>query len=321
MDLIRGTKITAFSPLARIDLDGRGLAEDLCKAYLDQILIDGFFHADPHPGNLLITEDGRLGILDLGMVARLDPRLQEQLLKLILAITEGRGHEAAQVALQIGSRLEDYDEALFRRRVAALVAGAQSSAQPVQVGRIVLGLVRNAAANGVRPPPELALLGKALLHLDDVARILDPGLDSNRVVREHSQSILRRHILKRLSPASLATSALEVYELVQQMPPRLNAFLDTVAANKLELKVNAFDEARLMDNLQKIANRIATGLLLAALIVGAALMMQVRTPFTLFGYPGLAMVLFLLAAACGFILVLSIWLNDDWRVWRHKRQR
>jgi predicted unusual protein kinase regulating ubiquinone biosynthesis (AarF/ABC1/UbiB family) len=321
MEFIRGTKVTAFSPLARIDLDVRGLAEDLCKAYLDQILIDGFFHADPHPGNLLITEDGRLGVLDLGMVARLDPKLQEQLLKLILAITEGRGHEAAQVAVQIGSRLEGYDEELFRREVVILVASGQNAAEPVQVGRIVLGLARHAAETGVRPPPELALLGKALLHLDDVARTLDPELDPNHVVREHSQSILRRHILKRLSPAGLATSALEVYELFQQMPPRLNAFLDTLASNKLELKVDAFDESRLMDNLQKIANRIASGLVLAALIMGAALLMQVHTRFTLFGYPGLAMVLFLLAVACGFVLLLSIWLNDDWRVWRNKRGR
>jgi len=321
MEFIRGTKVTALSPLARIDLDGRGLAEDLCKAYLDQILIDGFFHADPHPGNLLITEDGRLAFLDLGMVARIDPKMQEQLLKLILAITEGRGHEAAQVAVLMGSRLEGYNEDLFRREVANLVAGAQNAAEPVQVGRIVLGLARHAAETGVRPPPELALLGKALLHLDDVARTLDPNLDLNRMVRHHSQSILRRHMLKRLSPESIATSALEVYELFQQMPPRLNAFLDTLATNKLELKVDAFDESRLMDNLQKIANRIATGLVLAALIMGAALMMQVRTRFTLFGYPGLAMVLFLLAVVCAFVLLLSIWLNDDWRVWRNKRGR
>jgi len=321
MEFIRGTKITALSPLARIDLDGRGLAEDLCKAYLDQILIDGFFHADPHPGNLLITDDGRLAFLDLGMVARVDPKTQEQLLKLILAITEGRGHEAAQVAVQIGTRLEGYNEDLFRREVALLVASAQNAAEPVQIGRIVLGLARQAAETGVRPAPELALLGKALLHLDDVARTLDPNLDPNQMVREQSQSILRKHMLKRLSPASIATSALEVYELFQQMPPRLNAFLDTVASNKLELKVNAFDESRLMDNLQKIANRIASGLVLAALIMGAALLMQVRTRFTLFGYPGLAMVLFLLAVACGFVLLLSIWLNDDWRVWRNKRGR
>jgi ubiquinone biosynthesis protein len=321
MEYVRGTKITDLSPLARIDLDGCALAEDLCKAYLDQILIDGFFHADPHPGNLLVTDDGRLALLDLGMVARIDPKLQEQLLKLILAVTEGRGHEAAQVAVQIGTRLENYDEERFRRGVAEMVASYQGGGEPVKVGRIVLGLARQAVETGVRPAPELTLIGKALLHLDEVARALDPDLDPNKTVREHSQSILRRHIMKRLSPASISATALEVYELLQQMPARLNTFFDTLSSNKLEIKVNAFDESRLMSNLQKIANRIASGLVLAALIVGAALMMQVHTRFTIFGYPGLAMVLFLLAAACGFLLVLSIWFNDDWRVWRNKPPR
>jgi ubiquinone biosynthesis protein len=321
MEYVRGTKITDLSPLARIDLDGCVLAEDLCKAYLDQILIDGFFHADPHPGNLLVTEDGRLALLDLGMVARIDPKMQEQLLKLLLAVTEGRGYETAQVAIQIGTRLDNYDEERFRREVADMVASYQGSGEPVKVGLIVLGLARQAVETGVRPAPELTLVGKALLHLDDVARSLDPELDPNKTVRDHSQSILRRHILKRLSPASISATALEVYELLQQMPTRLNTFFDTLSGNKLEIKVNAFDESRLMSNLQKIANRIASGLVLAALIVGAALMMQVRTRFTIFGYPGLAMVLFLLAAACGFLLVVSIWFNDDWRVWRNKPPR
>ena len=321
MEYVRGTKVTELSPLARIDLDGRVLAEDLCRAYLDQILVDGFFHADPHPGNLLITEDGRLALLDLGMVARLDPKMQEQLLKLLLTITEGRGHEAAQVALQIGTKLEGFDEERYRREVAELVASYQSTAEPVKVGRIVLGLARKAAEAGVRPAPELTLLGKALLHLDEVARTLDPELDPNQTVRSESQSILRRHMLKRFSPASITASALEVYELMQQAPSRLNAFFETLGSNKLQIKVDAFDESRLMSNLQKIANRIASGLVLAALIVGAALMMQVRTDFTIFGYPGLAMVLFLLAVFCGFALVLSILLNDDWRVWRNKPPR
>src|SRR4029077_20087119 len=91
MDFVKGTKITDLSPLARINLDNQQLAEDLCKAYLDQILIDGFFHADPHPGNLLITDDGRLALLDLGMVARIDPGMQERLLKLLLAVSAGQG--------------------------------------------------------------------------------------------------------------------------------------------------------------------------------------------------------------------------------------
>jgi ubiquinone biosynthesis protein len=317
MSFVRGTKITDLSPLARIDIDGRALAEDLCKAYLDQILVDGFFHADPHPGNLLVTDDGRLALLDLGMVARIDALMQERLLKLLLALTEGKGDQAAQLTVQIGTPLDVYDEVRYRRAVADLVGGYQDvGGQQIQVGKIIIGLARLSAENGVRPAPELTMMGRALLQLDDAARALDPEFDPNQTVRSYSDSIMRRHMMKKLSPGSVFASALELQEFVQQLPGRMNAVLDNVAGNKLQLKVDAFDETRLMDNLQKIANRIALGLVLAALIVGAALMMQVRTTFQLFGYPGLAMILFILAAACGFILVFSVLFNDDWRVWR-----
>ena len=317
MDYVKGTKITELSPLAVIDFDNRGLAEDLCRAYLDQILVDGFFHADPHPGNLLITEDRRLALLDLGMVARIDPAMQEQLLKLLLAVTAGQGQQAAQATLKIGTPLAGFDESRYRREVADLMGSFQSvSGQQIQVGRAVINLARVAAENGVRPAPELTMMGRALLQLDETARALDPDFDPNQVMRLHSDSLMRRHMLKRLSPANLFASALDMQEFVQQLPSRLNTVLDNVAANKVSLKVDAFDETRLMDNLQKIANRIALGLVLAALIVGAALMMQVSTRFRIFGYPGLAMLLFLMAAACGFVLILTVFLNDDWRVWR-----
>ena len=138
-------------------------------------------------------------------------------------------------------------------------------------------------------------------------------------MRRQSDSILRRHMLKKLSPANLFASALEAKEFVEQLPARLNTVLDHLADNEVQVRVDAIDENRLMDGLQKIANRIALGLVLAALIVGAALLMQVSTPFRLFGYPGLAMLLFLLAAACGFLLILSVFFNDDWRVWRKNR--
>lgn len=319
MDYVQGTKITDLSPLARLDRDGRALAEDLCRAYLDQILVDGFFHADPHPGNLLVTRDGRLALLDLGMVARIDPRMREQLLKLLLAITDGRGQEAAQITIQIGTPLQDFHEERYRREVADVVGSYQdATSEQVQVGRILLGLSRKAAENGVRPAPELTMLGRALLCLDETARALDPALDPTATLRRHSHSIMSRYMLKKLSPGSLFSSTLEMYDLVQQFPERVNSVLDTLAGNKLKVKIDAFDETRLMDNLQKIANRISLGLVLAALIVGAALMMQVRTSFTLFGYPGLAMLLFLLAAACGFVLVLSVLFNDDWTVWRKR---
>jgi predicted unusual protein kinase regulating ubiquinone biosynthesis (AarF/ABC1/UbiB family) len=320
MDFVKGTRITDLSPLARIDLDNRQLAEDLCKAYLDQILVDGFFHADPHPGNLLITDDGRLALLDLGMVARIDPGMQERLLKLLLAVSEGQGQDVAAISLQIGTPLEGRDEARYQREVVDLVGSFQNApGAQIQVGRIVIGLARLAAENGVRPAPELTLMGRALLQLDETARGLDTDLDPNAVVRRHSASIMRRQMLRKLSPANVFASALEMQDFVQHLPGRLNTVLDHLAANQVQIKVDAFDETRLMDNLQKIANRIALGVVLAALIVGAAMMMQVNTRFRLFGYPGLAMILFLLAAACGFLLILAVFVNDDWRVWRKTR--
>ena len=110
MDYVAGTKITAVSRVEWTELDGEALAEDLFRAYLQQILIDGVFHADPHPGNVLLTSDRRIALIDLGMIGRISSTLQEQLFKLILSISEGRGDEAAEVVISLGERREDFDE-------------------------------------------------------------------------------------------------------------------------------------------------------------------------------------------------------------------
>src|SRR4029450_11502863 len=98
---IRGVKITALSPLARTELHGSVLAGQLFRAYLQQILVDGFVHADPHPGNVFLTEDDRIALLDLGMVANVTSAMQEKLLQLLLAVSEGKADEAANVAIEI----------------------------------------------------------------------------------------------------------------------------------------------------------------------------------------------------------------------------
>ena len=114
MEYIGGHKITALSPLIKTEIDGPELAEQLFKAYLKQILVDGFYHADPHPGNMLLTDDSSIALLDLGMVGRLSPRLQEGLLGILLAVSEGRGEDAAAQMLKISEKKEDFDERGFR---------------------------------------------------------------------------------------------------------------------------------------------------------------------------------------------------------------
>src|SRR4029450_2727187 len=116
MDYVGGRKITALSALVKIDLDGRSLATELFRAYLKQFLIDGFFHADPHPGNVFITDDDRVALLDVGMVGRMTRSFQDNLLRLLLAISEGRGEMAAQAAIKMGEEKEGFDRAGFERR-------------------------------------------------------------------------------------------------------------------------------------------------------------------------------------------------------------
>jgi predicted unusual protein kinase regulating ubiquinone biosynthesis (AarF/ABC1/UbiB family) len=311
MEYISGKKVTALSPLARMELMGAELAEELFQAYLQQILVDGFFHADPHPGNVFITDDHRVALLDLGMTGQIAPRLQENLLQLLLYVSEGRSDDAATIAIKIGEVTEQFQEASFRNRIAALV-GAQQAAtlDQMQVGRVVLEITQASGENGLRVPPELTMLGKTLLNLDLVGRTLDPQFDPNASIRRNGAKMLQERLWKALSPGNLFGGMLELKDLLMRLPGRVNQILDVVARNDLKVKVDAIDEMVLIEGMQKVANRITVGLILAALIVGAALLMRIDSSFRLFGYPGLAILCFMGAGGGGLILVINILLHD-----------
>ncbi len=311
MDYVAGTKVTAVSPVVLLEVDGAALAEQLFAAYLKQILVDGFFHADAHPGNVLLTEDGRLALIDLGMVAQVTPRMQDQLLQLVLAMSEGRPDDAAGYARRLGEPREGFEEREFARRIAEVMARSHGTLRELEVGKLVLEVTRVSAEAGLRLPVELTMLGKALLNLDEVARRLDPEFDPNAAVRRHASAILERRLMTAVSPGNLFSGILEAKDFVERLPGRINKILDRVADNDVRVRVDALDQTRLMTGFQKVANRITLGLVLAALIVGAAMLMQVDTSFRVLGYPGLPIIFFLLAALGGVALIVSILFGDE----------
>ncbi len=312
MDFISGKKVTSIGPLGRIDIDGPDLAANLFGVYLHQIVVDGVFHADPHPGNVFLTDDGRIALIDLGMVARIPPGHQEALLQLLLAISEGRGDEAADIGLKMGERRTDYDEKQFRNRVAELVVKSRdASVAQIDVGQLVLEVSRASGQCGVRLPSEFTMMGKTLLNLDQVVITLDPSFDPTGTIRDQASSLMARRMVRAASPANLFSKALEVKDFADRLPSRVNRLLDMAANNDFVVQVDAIDEKLLMEGLQKIANRITLGLVLAALIVGAAMLMRIETSFTILGYPGIAMLLFLAAAGGGILLIFNIIVNDE----------
>src|SRR5216683_3278033 len=310
-DYIRGEKITKLSPLVRTEIDGEVLASQLFRAYLQQILVDGFVHADPHPGNVFLTDDKRVALLDLGMVARIPPGMQERLLRLLLAISEGRAEEAATVAITLGDAQPLFDEKGLRRDVRDLVSQiVGATVGQMQIGRVVLMLARMSGERGIRVDPALTMLGKTLLNLDQVGRALDPEFDPNAAIRRNAAELMRQRMRKSLSPGNLFAGVMELKEFAENLPRRINTILDRVASNSLEVKVDAIDEKMLLEGFIKVANRITMGLILASLIVGAALLMRVETSFRILGYPGLAIVCFFGAAAGGVTLVFNILWSD-----------
>jgi len=311
MDYIPGKKITALSPLRLMEIDGAKLSEELFRAYLKQTLVDGFFHADPHPGNVFLTDDDRVALLDLGMVSNIGSTFQENYLRLLLAISNGRGDEAAEISIKMGEPKARFDESDFRHRVADLVAEHSDTAlDRIDAGQVVLRIQRIAADTWFRLPPEFTMIAKTLMNLDRVVYILAPNFDPNAIIKEEATSLILHNLVKSVEPGQVMSGVLEVKEFVERFPARINKILDTIGNNELKIGVDAIDERVVLDGLQKVANRITIGLVLAALIVGAALLMRVETSFRLFGYPGLPMIFFLLAAIGALVLIFNILLYD-----------
>ena len=319
MDYVPGRKITELGPLAKMEFDGCRLAEQLFEAYLDQILVEGFFHADPHPGNVLLTDDNRVALIDLGMVARVPGNMRRLLIRLLLALSDGDGKATAEAAVALGRPLEDFDEASFVIRASDMVERSKGATiQELDAGSMVMELMRISGDYGLRLPAELSMLGKALLNLDQVARVLDPDFDPSEAIRRHTDNILESQM--RPSSGSAFSALLEARDFVEQLPGRVNKVMDAMAEGTFHLDVHAFDEAELMRGFQKLANRLTMGLVVAALIIGAALLIQVETASHLFGYPALAILCFLSAAGCGFALLWSI-LRADRKVNEQTRNR
>lgn len=313
MEYLAGTKVTSLSGAVLADLDGDVLAEELFQAYLKQILVDGFFHADPHPGNLLLTPERDIAILDLGMIGRLNQRMRDQMVHLLAGIADGDGVQTAEAAMRIGtSRGEAVDRNLFINSIEDIVGSVKTrSLENLQIGAVVLLVMQACAKAGIRIPGEISLLGKTLMNLDRVGITLAPGFDPNESIRRHISVFASKRVKESLTSANLLGVLTETKEFIGQLPSRLNRIIELVADNKLSVKVDSIDEHKLIQGLQKVANRITTGLILAALIVGSSLLAKVETSFRILGYPGLAMIFFMLAIAGSAALMVQIFWKDE----------
>lgn len=312
MEYVKGKKITSVSPLKKTENDYLPLVDELIEAYLKQIVSDGFVHADPHPGNIHLLENEKIALMDLGMVAQFSKQMKEHLLRLLLGLSKNDGEEIADILLNMSDLTEQATEREFRREISIMVQeSSNSTAKDMQTGKLLIQMNRSAAMNGIHLPVEVNILGKILLNMDQIIAFLAPEYDLREAVRKYMSKLLQNKMVNELKPEEIFSVLLDSKKLVENLPDRLDKITENLARNNFRLQIDAIDEKRFTDGFQKVANRITLGLIIAAMIMGAAMLMSVPSPFMIFGYPGLAILFFMLAAVAGIYLSYTILFKDE----------
>ena len=269
LERIHGLKITDAVALDAASIDRRALVERATRVMAKMVFEDGFFHADPHPGNYFVQADGRIGIIDFGMVGSLDDRLRDQLGMLVLALMRGDPGRAARILLALGTAAAPVD----RSRLTDDLSRAMSRYRGVRLGDIALGtisgdLLNIARAHGLTLPRDLALLSKAFIEEEGVAAELDPEFRLIEAVAPYAS----RHLAAELSPAALVKRmerlGLDIAELGVDLPGQLHRVLEHLTADGLEVHLRQGELEELMIRGERLGNRIAASVVAAAAIDG-----------------------------------------------------
>jgi predicted unusual protein kinase regulating ubiquinone biosynthesis (AarF/ABC1/UbiB family) len=276
----------------------------LFRAFFQQLYIDGFFHADPHPGNIFYLKNGRIALIDCGMMGRLDPRTQQILTEMLLAIVDLDARRCAQLTLQLAdseqpvilSRLEnDYDRML--RKYYNLNLSQMNFSQ------IIYELLQVARNNKIRLPSNMGLYAKTLANLEGVARFFNPELNFIDEIQPLITDLFRRHLFGEAPVRSLLRTALDLKSLSLQSPRQIEFLLDRVTSETLQWNLNLRGLDSLRRTTDDAANRLSFSIMVGSLIMGAAIISSnARTPeFSL-----LSNVLFATASLLGLWLIISI---------------
>lgn len=283
------------------------LADELWRAYLKQILVDGAFLCDPHPGNFMLDRKERLVILDYGMIAYVSRENQLRLMALLITLVERDGDRTARACIEMGILGKSFRENRFRSEVGHLVARYSGvTLKDLPFGLIVRDLLVLCVRNDIQIPPEMVLLGKTLLNLEPMCRKLDPDMDPVGTMKDQALRLLQEQIRRDISLERLMSLLLEVRSFLYDVPLSLRRSLTQLANNELRIGVEVEKADEMQIAIRDVANRITLGVITAALIMGSALLVRVGGGPTIFELPIISFVGFLLAAGLGVFVVFQI---------------
>jgi predicted unusual protein kinase regulating ubiquinone biosynthesis (AarF/ABC1/UbiB family) len=253
------------------------LARDFFRAYIRQVTVVGVYHADPHQGNVLLTEDGRLALLDFGLLGRLDEETRTTLSLLMLAIARNRADDVASLLIGLSLTSLDSDEAAFvhelRRKLPRYHWRPLSG---IRAGEALADLQRICIQYGIKLAPSFALVGKTLAQADSIARSLDPELDPIALLEQESQTLMLTEAERRLEPDQLISLVFTQLGPLTRLPRRLGQIVDRLETGTLKVGVAPTDLDQLEHLTRSVANRLGAAIVVVGLLLSSALLARVH---------------------------------------------
>jgi len=305
-ELVRGKKVSKLTPLSILEHDYAQLAEVLTKGYLKQICVDGFWHSDPHPGNVFIRDtegESEVVLLDFGMVSRISRDFQDEIVKMLLGISANRGDEVADACARMAEVGDQFDAMRFTHEISSIVAMFHDvDIRMVNTGQLLFNVIAVANGNDLRMPPEMAMLAKTLLNLDGITKRLDPKFDPGKVIRSYAEQMMTHKLQQKFNPRNFYPALLDLNRLVLDLPHRGREILDLTAAGRLTFGIKLTQAEVFLAGIHKLANRLTVGLVIAALLLSSSLMIRYKPVWAEIGY--------IIAALAAVYLIASTLVRD-----------
>lgn len=276
----------------------------LIRAFFQQIYIDGFFHADPHPGNLFYLKNGRVALLDCGMIGRLDPRTQQVLTEMLLAMVNLDAQRCAQLTLQLADAVQPVNLARLESEYDRLLRRYYSlSLSQINFSQLFYEVLQRARENGLRVPGNMGLYAKTLANLEGVARTMDPEFNLPNQIKPLMTDLFQRQLLGEAPLPALLRTALDLKNLGLQSPRQIELLLDRVTSETLQWKFSIRELEGLRRSLDDSANRLSFSIVVGSMIMGAAFILTNDRTASLFW---VSITLFFSASFLGLWLIVSV---------------
>lgn len=307
LEYVDGIKVSDLDALDRAGLDRKLIARRGADAFLEMVLSHGFFHGDPHPGNVLILADNVICLLDYGIVGRLDEALKSFISDILFAIVNRDVDEVVSQLLFAGDISENLDVRALKRDLATFIDSYyEIPLHDIQVGRMLLEFIEIVTLYNIRIQPDLMLLIKALVIIEGMGRTLDPDFDMIEHLRPFMEKAWRQKFSPRRIVRDINSIMLSYVNLARDMPRDLKEIVNRINRNKFKIDLEHRGLDKFITDFDRSVNRLSSSLILAALIVGSSIIMQTSRGPQLLGFPMLAFLGYTVAGVIGLWLVYAI---------------